>query len=240
MRRRGGPAANANAHNEKRDPKSDPFFYLELRPCRIVLKNLHASAAVTHRGVRACICARRLRRTVCSLSGRGSLGRRRRLFVGLRRDDLLAAVETGRADVVTTMNFTGRRFDRGRRIGQKVMSTAIAATGDGFLVLLNSHGKPHVVTSDVNQSLRRALEKISRRRLRIDAQGTDSLSNERRILANPTNFLIKSLEKFFADRQGVSKDKEKGRIKSSPLRNLERETSLELATSTLARLRSTN
>ena len=57
------------------------------------------------------------------------------------------------------MNFTGRRFDRGRRIGQKVMSTAIAATGDGFLVLLNSHGKPHVVTSDVNQVLRRALEK---------------------------------------------------------------------------------
>ncbi|EJW97252.1 hypothetical protein EVA_14641 [gut metagenome] len=42
------------------------------------------------------------------------------------------------------MHFTGRRFDRGRRIGQKVMSTVITALVGGFLVLLNSHGKPHV------------------------------------------------------------------------------------------------
>ena len=70
--------------------------------------------------------------------------RRTRLFVGLRRDHLLAAVETGRADVVTTMDFAGRRFDSGRRIRQEVMSTMVTALVGGFFVLLNSHGKPHV------------------------------------------------------------------------------------------------
>lgn len=68
-----------------------------------------------------------------------------KLFVGLGGDHLLAAVETGRADVVTAMHFTGRRFDRGGRIGQKVVSTVITALAGGFLVLLNSHGKPHVI-----------------------------------------------------------------------------------------------
>ena len=62
------------------------------------------------------------------------------LFVLLRRDDLLAAIEAVRADVMTAMRFAGRRFDSRRRILQEVMSTAIAATGDRFLILLNSHG----------------------------------------------------------------------------------------------------
>lgn len=79
---------------------------------------------------------------------------RRELFVSLRRDHLLAAVETGRADVVTTMHFTGRSFDRGGRVGQKVVSTVITALVGGFLVLLNSHGKPHVYkTSDITSGL---------------------------------------------------------------------------------------
>ena len=59
--------------------------------------------------------------------------------VVLRGDDLLATVVTGRADVMTTMHFTGRRFNSGRRIGQKVVSTMIAALGDRLLILLNSH-----------------------------------------------------------------------------------------------------
>ena len=72
------------------------------------------------------------------------------LFVSLRRNHLLAAVETGRADVVTTMHFTGRSFDSGGRVGQKVVSTVITALVGGFLVLLTSHGKPHVYqTSDI-------------------------------------------------------------------------------------------
>lgn len=79
---------------------------------------------------------------------------RRELFVSLRRNHLLAAVETGRADVVTTMHFTGRSFDRGGRVGQKVVSTVITALVGGFLVLLNSHGKPHVYkTSDITSGL---------------------------------------------------------------------------------------
>lgn len=45
-----------------------------------------------------------------------SLSVKVQLFVSLGRNHLLAAVETGRADVVTTMHFTGRRFDGGRRI----------------------------------------------------------------------------------------------------------------------------
>ncbi len=79
---------------------------------------------------------------------------RRELFVSLRRNHLLAAVETGRADVVTAMHFTGRSFDRGGRVGQKVVSTVITALIGGFLVLLNSHGKPHVYkTSDITSGL---------------------------------------------------------------------------------------
>ena len=56
--------------------------------------------------------------------------------------------KTGRADVVTAMHFTGRSFDRGGRVGQKVVSTMITALVGGFLVLLNSHGKPHVYKNE--------------------------------------------------------------------------------------------
>ena len=74
--------------------------------------------------------------------------------VVLRSNDLLATVVTGRADVVTAMHFTGRSFDRGGRVGQKVVSTMITALVGGFLVLLNSHGKPHVYkTSDITSGL---------------------------------------------------------------------------------------
>ena len=66
-------------------------------------------------------------------------GRKTLLSVALGGDHFLAAVETGRADVVTTMDFTGRRVNRGRRVGQKVVCTMIAALGDGLLILLNSH-----------------------------------------------------------------------------------------------------
>lgn len=59
--------------------------------------------------------------------------------VVLRGNDLLATVVTGRADVVTAVHFTGRRFNSGRRIGQEVVSTMIAALRDGLLILLNSH-----------------------------------------------------------------------------------------------------
>ena len=75
---------------------------------------------------------------------REASNRQTKLFVHLRRNHLLAAVETGRADVMTTMRFTGRGFDRGGRVGQKVMSTVITALAGGFFVLLNGHGKPHV------------------------------------------------------------------------------------------------
>ena len=52
------------------------------------------------------------------------------------------------------MHFTGRSFDRGGRVGQKVVSTMITALVGGFLVLLNSHGKPHVYkTSDITSGL---------------------------------------------------------------------------------------
>ena len=79
---------------------------------------------------------------------------RRELFVSLRRNHLLAAVETGRADVVTTMHFTGRSFDRGGRVGQKVVSPGITALFGGFLVLLNRHGQPPVYkTSDITSGL---------------------------------------------------------------------------------------
>ena len=43
-------------------------------------------------------------------------GRKTLLSVAFGGDHFLAAVETGRADVVTTMDFTGRRFNSGRRV----------------------------------------------------------------------------------------------------------------------------
>ena len=54
--------------------------------------------------------------------------------------------------MVTAVNFTGRCFDSGWWIGQEVVSTVISALASGFFVLLNSHGKPHVLqTSDIKQ-----------------------------------------------------------------------------------------
>ena len=70
------------------------------------------------------------------------IDREPRLFfssVLLGRHNLLAAVETGRADVMTTMRFTGRGFDRGGRVGEEVVSAVIAALAGRFLILLNSH-----------------------------------------------------------------------------------------------------
>jgi hypothetical protein len=46
---------------------------------------------------------------------------RRELLVALRLNDLLAAIETGRADVMATVNLSGGRFDRRWRIRQKVV-----------------------------------------------------------------------------------------------------------------------
>lgn len=46
---------------------------------------------------------------------------RRELLVALRCNDFLAAVETGRADVMTTVNLSGGRLDRRWRIRQKVV-----------------------------------------------------------------------------------------------------------------------
>jgi hypothetical protein len=64
---------------------------------------------------------------------------------GLSRfNDLLAAVNTRRRNVVTAMNFTRRWLDGQRRIAQGIMGTMHATLRRGFFVLLNSH----VVTPD--------------------------------------------------------------------------------------------
>ena len=63
------------------------------------------------------------------------------LLVLLGLNHFLAAVEAGRADVVTASNFTSRRFDGESRVGKKVMSTTIATAGSRFFILLNSHFK---------------------------------------------------------------------------------------------------
>jgi hypothetical protein len=49
------------------------------------------------------------------------------LFVGFGLNDFLAAVETVRADVVTAMNFTGRRLNGQMRRGEEIMSAVHAA-----------------------------------------------------------------------------------------------------------------
>jgi hypothetical protein len=46
---------------------------------------------------------------------------RESLLVVLGLQDLLAAIDTTRADMVTAMDLTCRRLDCGRRIGQKVV-----------------------------------------------------------------------------------------------------------------------
>ena len=68
------------------------------------------------------------------------IDREPRLFfssVLLGRHNLLAAVETVRADVVTAVHFTG--FNGGCRVGEEVVSAVIAALAGRFLILLNSH-----------------------------------------------------------------------------------------------------
>jgi len=61
------------------------------------------------------------------------------LFVGFGLNDFLAAVETVRADVVTTMNFTGRRLKRQMRRFERAVSAVHTALGWGFFILLNCH-----------------------------------------------------------------------------------------------------
>lgn len=65
---------------------------------------------------------------------------RESLLVVLGLQDLLAAIDATRADVVTTMHFTGRRLDCRRRVDQEIVRTMRAALGSGLLVLLDSHG----------------------------------------------------------------------------------------------------
>ena len=54
-------------------------------------------------------------------------------------DDLLAAIVTARADVMTLMHFARRRLDRERRVGEEIVSAVHAALRRGFLVLLDCH-----------------------------------------------------------------------------------------------------
>jgi hypothetical protein len=59
--------------------------------------------------------------TMESLARRLIHGERRDLLVALGLNNLLAAVKTGRADVMTTMHLPGGRLDCRRRIRQKVV-----------------------------------------------------------------------------------------------------------------------
>src|SRR2546427_8601142 len=54
-------------------------------------------------------------------------------------DDLLAAIVTARADVMTQMHFARRRLDRERRVAEEIVSTVHAALRRGILVLLDCH-----------------------------------------------------------------------------------------------------
>jgi len=65
---------------------------------------------------------------------------RESLLVVLGLQDLLAAIDATRADVVATMHLAGRRLDGGRRVGQEIVCAMRAALGCGLLVLLDSHG----------------------------------------------------------------------------------------------------
>ena len=56
-------------------------------------------------------------------SGRLTRPLNARSFVGFRLDDLLAAVETARADVMASMHFARCRLDRDRRRLEEVMRT---------------------------------------------------------------------------------------------------------------------
>src|SRR6267378_5501740 len=54
-------------------------------------------------------------------------------------DDLLAAIVTARADVMTQMHFARRRLDCKRRVGEEIVSAVHAALRRRFLVLLDCH-----------------------------------------------------------------------------------------------------
>ncbi len=54
-------------------------------------------------------------------------------------DDLLAAIKSVRADVMTQVDFTSCRLHRQRRIGQAIMRPAHVALGRRFFVLLDCH-----------------------------------------------------------------------------------------------------
>jgi len=60
-------------------------------------------------------------------------------FCSLQLDHALATVETVGSDVMTQVRFARRRVDRQRRCAQRVMSTAHAAAGTGFLRFCDSH-----------------------------------------------------------------------------------------------------
>lgn len=51
------------------------------------------------------------------------------MLVAFSLDDLLAAIESVRADVMTQVGFTGSRFHRQRLALQKIMRTVHAALG---------------------------------------------------------------------------------------------------------------
>jgi hypothetical protein len=61
------------------------------------------------------------------------------LLVSFGLNDPLTAVKTVRTDVVTTMNFTGRRLKRQMRRFERAVGTVHTALGWGFFILLNSH-----------------------------------------------------------------------------------------------------
>lgn len=63
----------------------------------------------------------------------------RRLFVVLGLQHFTAAIKTVRADVMTQVGFTGRRFNGRSRSNQKIVRTVHAALGWGLLILLDCH-----------------------------------------------------------------------------------------------------
>ena len=61
--------------------------------------------------------------------------------------NFLATVVARRADMMAQVNFTGRRLNSQRRIGQKIVRTVHATLGRGLLVLLNGHKLLHLSNS---------------------------------------------------------------------------------------------
>jgi hypothetical protein len=90
--------------------------------------NLHLHP---HPSSTACVMA------VAQRAGRKLLPDRRLFALGL--EDLLAAVKAVRADVVPQVNFAGRRLERQRWIGKRVVRAVHAALRWGLLVLLYCH-----------------------------------------------------------------------------------------------------